>query len=380
MPTSPLRHRVTLLRTLFGSRSFELCRGVLNYGEQVASWRFVGQDHTPFTALEDLSADKTDGVIGNFMNEQQAASALHSGVQAVNVSSMTKIAAVPSVTCDDRAVGRMGAGYLLERGFVEFGYVGKLMFMEAQDQYEGFRTVLKEAGRACHVMNLQDEPEPESRSALAHWLRGLPRPIAIMAESDALACATLNTALDLHLLVPDDVAVLGVGNNPWSEVMTTMPLSSVDVNHGRIGQLAGAMLQGLMSGEVPPPRQTVPPLGVVARRSTDVMVNDDHVVTRVLQYIRDHAAHGISVDDVLDQVAMSRSTLDKRLKLATGQTVHTAICQMRVEKAKRMLVETDASVEQISHASGFQCQPRLNEMFKRLTGMTPGEYRRQRSR
>lgn len=354
---------------------------MLDYGEHVGHWQFVGQEGTPFTDLQYLDAEKMDGVIGSFLTGQEAAVARRCGLPAVNVSSLNKITSLPSVTCDDRAVGRAGAEHLLGLGFATFGYVGCLRFFEAQEQMAGFTALIEDAGCLCYSRDRNTDAESEtSQAQLGVWLDELPKPIAIMAESDIIACTTLNAALKLQLRVPDDVAVLGVGNNPFSAIMTLRRLSSVEVNHHRIGQLAAGVLDGLMAGEAPPPPQSVPPLGVVTRRSTNVVVSDDPVVANVLRYIREHVADGIDVQQVLDQVDISRETLDKRLKQATGQTAYATICRMRLERAKHMLIKTDASMDQIARACGFRRQARLNEVFKRLTGMTPGEFRQQRSR
>jgi LacI family transcriptional regulator len=359
----------------------DLSRSVLDYGEHVGHWQFVGQDNTPFTDLAHLDAEKVDGVIGSFLNQQEAAVVRGCGLAAVNVSSLTKIPSLPSVTCDNRLVGRMGAEHLLGLGFAVFGYAGYLTVGEAQEQMAGFTDTIKGTGCVCHLQDLEADAESEQILAqLRAWLDEVPKPIAIMAESDAAACATLNAALNLQLRVPDDVAVLGVGNNPFSAIRALVSLSSIEVNHRSIGQRAAVVLEGLMSGEAPPPPQSIPPLGVVTRRSTDVVVSEDPVVAKVLRYIREHVADGIGVQAVLERVDMSRETLDKRLRHATGQTAYGVICRMRVEQAKHMLLKTDASIDQIARACGFRRQARLNEVFKRLTGMTPGQYRQQRSR
>ena len=180
--------------------------------------------------------------------------------------------------------------------------------------------------------------------------------------------------------VPEDVAVLGVNNDPWTLGITAVPMSSIAVDMRRVGYRAAKVLDKLMAGEAPTSVRPIPPVGVVTRQSTDVVLTQDQLVQQAMWFIRDHVADGISVEDVLAVVGVSTPTLTKRMKAAIGQTPHQAICQARVDRAKQLIEQTDQSLDVISRQCGFERQSRLSEVFKRLTGITPGQYRNQRSR
>lgn len=373
-----LKPRVTLLDSLYGEQFFDICRSVVDYGEQVGKWRFVGGRHPPFSTLEDLKRLNLDGIIGSFADHEAVDAVRSIGVPAINVSTGLKAASVPRVSHDDQAVGQMGAEHLLERGFAVFAFFANSVEWLSSQRQEGFKRGIEQAGRTCHLRDTNLEPETPKPELIRRWLLELPKPIAIMAVNDFMARLTINAAVELGLRVPDEVAVLGVNNYRWAVLMSSVPPSSIELSWARIGHLAAQALEGLMHGGAVPPPRYVPPLGVVLRRSTDTVRSDDPVVAHALRYIRDHVSTGIDAEGLLDELQLSRRTLDNRMKRATGQSLYIAICRLRVEQVKQMLIKTDASMERIARACSFDSQSRLNEVFKRLTGMTPGQFRQQK--
>lgn len=379
MPRTAPKRRVTLLDSLYGEQFFEICRSAVDYGEHVGRWQFVGGEHPPFSSLADLERLRVDGVIGSFPDERWVGAVHRMGVPAVDVSTSLERPPLARVSHDDRAVGRMGAQHLLERGFALFAFFGNSAEWLSQLREEGFRSEIEQAGRTCHLRDTNLHPDVRRPELIRRWLAELPKPIAIMAVNDFMARLTINAAVEQGLRVPDDVAVLGVNNYRWAVLMSVVPPSSVELSWARIGQVAAQTLEGLMDGGVAPPPRYIPPLGVVLRRSSDTVISDDPVVARALRYVREHVAAWIDADALLDELKVSRRTLDNRMKRATGQSLYAAICRLRVDRAKQMLIKTDATMERVARECGFDRQSRLNEVFKRVTGMTPGQFRRQRS-
>lgn len=115
-------------------------------------------------------------------------------------------------------------------------------------------------------------------------------------------------------------------------------------------------------------------------RRFDLRIGDQQAQASTLFSLDVLTQHFLRKTLVLDEFKLSRRTLDNRMKRATGQSVYTAICRMRVDLAKQMLVKTDASMQRVSRECGFDRQSRFNEVFKRMTGLTPGQFRQQRSR
>lgn len=230
-------------------------------------------------------------------------------------------------------------------------------------------------GQPCHIVRVPEGPEWQQRDAMASALKALPKPIAIMGTDDRIGRRTINMALTLGLRVPDDVAVLGVRNDRWETEMAATPMSSIDVGRHQIGYRAAEMLDRMMAGEAPPPSQLIPPVGVITRKSTDITICEDPIVTRALSFIRDYCVHGVTVEDVLHHVLVSRRTLENRMKQAGGHTPNVAIRRAQIRQARKMLAESEATMAQVASACGVGRQDYFCAMFKKQTGMTPGQYR-----
>ncbi len=113
------------------------------------------------------------------------------------------------------------------------------------------------------------------------WIVSLPKPVGVLACNDFRAQQVLNACRDIGLLVPDEVAVVGVDNDDIVCDLAEPPLTSVAPDTRRIGYEAAALLERMMRGE-PPPAKTilVPPLSLVARRSSDALAIGDRQIAR----------------------------------------------------------------------------------------------------
>ena len=104
---------------------------------------------------------------------------------------------------------------------------------------------------------------------MAEWVKKLPKPIGIMVSDDRSGQLILDATRALGLIVPKDVAVIGVGNDEIFCNLCSPALSSVSTNAVRIGYEAASLLSKRMSGRKKVVRRVViKPNGIVARRST----------------------------------------------------------------------------------------------------------------
>lgn len=113
-------------------------------------------------------------------------------------------------------------------------------------------------------------------------------------------CQVLDAIRGRDIIVPEEVAVIGVDDDPACCAIASPPLSSVQPNAARVGFEAAALLDRLMAGGAPPKHPIlIPPLGVITRQSTDVVAVPDRLVARALDLIREHACDGWNVDTVV---------------------------------------------------------------------------------
>jgi transcriptional regulator GlxA family with amidase domain len=79
---------------------------------------------------------------------------------------------------------------------------------------------------------------------------------------------------------------------------------------------------------------------------------------------------------MVEQSGLTARTFKRRFSAATGETPIAYVQRIRVERAKRRLERSSDPIEAISWAVGYEDPASFRRLFKRLTGLTAGEYRR----
>jgi LacI family transcriptional regulator len=178
--------------------------------------------------------------------------------------------------------------------------------------------------------------------------------------------------------VPEEVAVVGVDNEEIFCELCNPALSSVAPDAERIGYQAAELLDQLMSGQAPlSQRILIDPLHIVTRRSSDTLAIKDRTVAAALRFISEQALHGCTVTEVVNFARVSRSFLERRFRQHLKRSPQAEIRRVQVSRIKQLLTETDFTLERISELSGFEHPEYMSVVFKRLSGQTPGQYRKQ---
>jgi LacI family transcriptional regulator len=110
-----------------------------------------------------------------------------------------------------------------------------------------------------------------------------------------------------------------------------------------------------------------------------VVALTDAQISKAVRFIRERACDGISVDDVLKAVPMSRTVFERRFKRLLNRTPHDQILRVRIERVKTMLANTELTLAQIAERTGFGHIEYLSVAFKRATGVSPSGYRTRHS-
>ncbi len=323
-----------------------------------------------------------DGILTRTGTPAIARAVRRAGVPMVELRSPRLNPGVPWVGVDNRAMGKLVADHLIQRGFRHFGAYELASEIFFEERRGNFIATLAEAGYTCASYQPKGRPEKPAQwerhqEDLARWVEQLPKPVGIMACTDQLGFFLLDACARVGVRVPDEVAVVGVENEESLCTMAVPALSSVEFNLERIGYEAAATLERLMAGQRPlEDPLLIEPLGVVVRGSSDVVAVGDSAVAEAARFIREHACEGIAVGDVLKRVPISRSALERRMRAALGRTPNEEINRVRVETVKRLLVGTDLPLAAIAERTGFAGAQYLVDVFRRKTGQTPGAFRR----
>jgi LacI family transcriptional regulator len=173
------------------------------------------------------------------------------------------------------------------------------------------------------------------------------------------------------------VGVIGVDNDELFRELSHPQLTSVEQDAKRIGYEAIALLDRMMTGELPTHRHfIVAPIGVRVRRSTDVLASDDRLVAKTLTVIKSDASDGISVRDIVNSLAISRSSLEAHFKAATGCTIHATIRKVQLEQARNLIFNTTFAIKEIAAETGFKSVQHMTTLFRKAFGQTPARYRK----
>jgi len=379
----PTMRRVALLIEASRAYARGLVRGIAQYNRDHQHWALY---YTP-RGLDDpppawLRSWEGEGILARINDRRLAQAVRRKGIPVVELRRAWRQRDVPSIGPDDAAVARLGAEHLRHCGFAQFGFValprGAHPAMDVRT--DAFVAALRAEGRACSVLHVTATRPADFANRLADqifaWLRKLPKPVGIMACNDDLALLVLDTCRRLRAVVPDEVAVLGVGNDECLCDVALPPLSSVDLDPQRIGYEAAALLDRMMAGQrCRPSAAAVPPRGIVARASTDVLAIADPDLARAVRYVREHACGPIRVGDVLRAACMSRARLEPRFKQLLGRTIHQEIDRLRIARVQELLRTTAAPLKRIAAQAGYRYPEYMMRVFREATGKTPSEYR-----
>jgi LacI family transcriptional regulator len=335
-----------------------------------------------------LKGWRGDGVIARIENRQIARAVGDLGLPTVDLRGLFTDLGVPLISTDDEAVARLAFEHFLERGFRHFAFCGFPGTDYSDTRSDGFARLVEEAGFVCHVYRTSKQPQAIGTEAreqwgwttegeVRQWIKGLPKPVGLMACNDIRAQQVLTSCRAIGSAVPDEVAVLGVDNDEILCDLADPPLSSVVPDANRIGYEAASRLDRMMRGDVAEePSMVIPPIGVVTRRSTDVLAVDDRAISQAVRFIREHACERITIEDVLAVLPLSRSVFERRFVKIFGRTPKAEILRTQLERVMQLLAETDLPLKQIAFKTGFQYPEYMCAAFKKRTGQTPGQYRR----
>jgi LacI family transcriptional regulator len=292
----------------------------------------------------------------------------------------------PHVEIDEPTSCRMAAAHFWDRGFRNFAFFSMGHNWWSVGRYECFRAALATLGATCACC---PQVKPRADIALAvvwwkgceaevlDWLRTLPRPVAVFCPWDMQALFLIDICQSAGILVPEDVAVLGYGNNADLCRWSLPPLSSVAPNAVEIGYQAAGLLDRMMNRlALPELPIRVPAAHIVTRQSTDMLAVKEPSVARAIGFIRENVARHPGVLDVARSVGVSKSTLNRLFRRWLGRSPQEEIVHARMEWAKELLRETDFSIGVLARRLDYASTANFVRAFRELNGGTPQEYRR----
>jgi DNA-binding LacI/PurR family transcriptional regulator len=209
---------------------------------------------------------------------------------------------------------------------------------------------------------------------LVAFLRRLPQPAGIWCGEDTLGLRVCEVAESLGLGVPDDIAVLGLGDFRGA-ASGHPPLSTIPLPAEMIAYHAMGALESCLAGEAALPADlAITPPPVISREST-VGLPDRSPVGKALQLIAARACGGITAREVAAAVEVSPQTLHTFFLKRIGRTPGEEIRRVRVAAAKRLLNDSRLSIGEVAEQCGFVQPGKFTSFFRRETGTSPRDFR-----
>jgi LacI family transcriptional regulator len=235
----------------------EICRGIETVG------RPVGYQNLICSTDEDASKEegeieallpRTDGLIVASASPPEKTAffrrIIKEGAKIVLIDRHLEDLRCPVVTTDDVKVGLLATEHLIKLGHRKVGHLRGTVASTATDRFEGYKQAL-----AKHKLRLDNSlvrpcgyTERNGYEAMSAWLKERNVPSAIFAANDPAAIGAMTAIEEAGLKIPDDVAIVGVGNIHYGD-MLRVPLTTVSWSRAEMGQEAARHLLEAIEGE-----------------------------------------------------------------------------------------------------------------------------------
>lgn len=384
--------RIILLTDFSEEYANRLMKGIVDYSRGAAdSWVLCKM---PLSYRDTMGVEgvlewalqwQADAIIAQFYNNDNVGIFREHGIIAVAQDFKQRFTEIPNITGAHFETGQMGAKYFVERGFRNFAFYGFKGIVWSEERCRGFADEITRSGYGENIWEYRNENFDDlwfyNNDSLMSWLRGLPKPVAIMACDDNQGRYVIEACNQCGIAIPEEAAILGVDNDNIVCTLSNPPLSSINQNVEKGGYDAAALIERMIHD---PALQfedvVVASTHVVSRQSTDVFACDDIYISTVLKYIHENSNCRMVVDEIVDLVPLSRRLLETRFKKVTGNSVYSYMLKLRINRFAEKLIESDAPVIDIATEMGFLDFKNVSRQFKNLKGYAPSKFREMNAR
>lgn len=321
--------------------------------------------------LQSVVAEQAIGGIVLFSGNQQTAKYVQeAGIPGVNISGRLRYSSIPRVCVDNYSVGRIAADHLLGAGLEHFAYAGvNTEFSRLRGA--GFLNRVKEMGMSGILLKNCFAEE------IVEECKNIKRPFGLLCCFDRLARDVLDNFLDIGWNCPEDVAIMGVDDSAHICEGGLVSLSSVPTSGEAVGYRAAMELLAMIDGaEAPRNDILIPPGEVMQRDSSDVIQAPLPGIADAIRFLRANACNGCNVNDVIEVSGLSRAAVHKHIQKVLGRSPHDEIRHIQLSRAKRLLIDTHLSIQEVGLRSGFREDSYFVRVFRKEVGCTPATFRR----
>ncbi len=245
-----------------------MLRGIVRYASLYGPWQFYVTPGDFEQALPAMEQWGGTGIIARIETTKVARAIIQSGLPTIALDISQNIplealagARMSEIASDSYNAAVKAAEHLMDIGLRNFAFVGESSRKWSQNRELGFTDRLSENGNKPIIY----EPPryktkrnwEQEQPHLSEWITSLPKPIGILACNDDRGRQVLEACRAAGVIVPLEVAVVGVDNDELLCELATPPLSSVALNAEAGGYRAAELLDRMMKGEIVEPQRLV---------------------------------------------------------------------------------------------------------------------------
>lgn len=363
-----------------------VCRGVANFADTREDWLILPHERPELRELPGwLGRSRLDALIAYIPNRRLYRKIASLRIPAVDVHGRCRGAAIPVIESEAEVLVALALDFFRRAGFRHFAFCGYPGIFFSDQREEAFRLNAKQSGEDAHIYASRtphhpgqdlyefEKGTPADKRELVSWLGALPKPAAILACNDIRGQQVINACREKLIAIPEDVAVLGIDNDEIICRLSRPTLSSIEPDVEKVGFLAASLIDARLGGRPAGRLHRIPPRQIVERQSTDTVVADAPEVVRAARLIRCRTT--ISVDQICEQIGISRSKLDRLFVDNLGRSIAGEITRVRLQLSQNLLLNSSMTMAQIAGRCGFCSATYFCRFFKRETGRTPEAFR-----
>jgi LacI family transcriptional regulator len=365
------------------SREFgrQLLSGINRYSKRNGPWSFYKEQDGLKSSVPPLKNWKPDGIImRNSMIKKELLELKIPTILALHDSMIPKN--LPIIKTDSYNIAKMAAEHLLAKGFKNFAFCGYDKYEWSNERKYSFEEFINSAGfKTFNYNSIKKKQTNDWKSEqlqVTNWLKSLPKPVGIMTCNDDRGHHILEVCKLNGYKVPDDIAVIGVDNDPMICEFEDPPLSSIALNIESAGYSAAHLLDRLMNGEKIQGQQIIVlPTHVVQRQSTDILAIKDEDLLEAIRFIHKNATNKIHVNQIVKATNVGRRVLERKFNKIIRKSIYAELSHIRTELISKMLVETDLQISEIVSLFNFTDIAHVSRFFKKEKGIGMSQFRKQ---
>jgi len=358
-------------------------RGIASYAHERGNWHVFSAPEGEEYAVFSPGGYQWDGLIIRPAGGVFIRRVMKLKVPVVSVGSLVVQPPIPRVKVNDRENTALILRHLLNGGIKRFGYCSFFPNLMVEDRGRAFIENVRASGYGCSVFNqfaklrVGDSWQTRLRQLTA-WLKQLSKPVGIACYTPYVACQLVDACNRAGIAVPDEVAVIAADDDPMKCELSRPTVTAAEIPASRIGFEAASLLDRMINGYRGSSLMVeVPPTGVIVmRESTALRDLADREVRQADELLRKMPPGELSVKKLSEKMLVSERWLQRHFQRVFGITPSQRMAEIRLESAKRLLLETDWPAVRIARQSGFYSASHLNRVIRKETGVTPGEFRR----